>query len=182
MAVNARSTATRILVAPRGDGSKKEKGRMDLPKPEDWKREKFFVDHNYIASQSPEGGVFVRRRDGVLWVMVEGEASGDNLVSAFRQAIDQGVIDLWMPSFVDLTRFTGAVDWAAVRTVRDMAAWGRGHKPKSRVAYVLRDRRVVALVKIVAVLFPRSNHRAFYDFAEAARWITSDAGEAAAKP
>jgi hypothetical protein len=154
---------------------------MDLPKPEDWKRESFFLDHNYIASQSPEGGVFLRRREGILWIMVEGEASGDNLVSAFRQALDRGVVDLWMPSLVDLTRFTGAVDWAAVRTVREMAAWGRGNKPKSRVAYVLRDQRVVALVKIIAVLFPRSTHRAFYDVAEAGRWITSASDEAARK-
>jgi hypothetical protein len=153
---------------------------MDLPKPEDWNRANFFLDHNYIASQSPEGGVFLRRREGVLWVIVEGEATGDNLVSAFRQALEQGVVDLWTPSLVDLTRFTGAVDWAAVRTVREMAAWGRGNKPKSRVAYVLRDQRVVALVKIVAVLFPRSNHRAFYDFAEAARWITARSGESEA--
>ncbi len=154
---------------------------MDLPKPEDWKRENFFVDHNYIASQSQEGGVFLRRREGVLWVIVEGEASGENLVSAFRQALDQGVVDLWMPSLVDLTRFTGAVDWAAVRTVREMAAWGRGNKPKSRVAYVLRDQRVVVLVKIIAVLFPRSMHRAFYDVAEAARWICSASRESEGK-
>lgn len=146
---------------------------MDLPKPEDWKRANFFVDDNYVASQCPEGGVFLRPREGVLWVIVEGEATGDNLAAAFRRALDHGVVDLWMPSLVDLTRFTGAVDWAAVRSVREMAAWGKGNKPKSRVAYVLRDQRFVALVKIIAVLFPRSHHRAFYDFAEAARWITS---------
>lgn len=149
---------------------------MDLPRPEGWTRENFFEDGTCIASKTVQGGVFIRRKHDILWVLVEGEANGEDLVACFRRGLASGMIDSWMPSLVDMSRFTGAVDWAAVRKLREMVSWGRGRRVRSRVAYVLRDRQFGTLVKIVAVLFPRSSHRAFYDLNEAVAWLGAPAG------
>lgn len=149
---------------------------MDLPGPDGWKRENFFEDRSYIASETAQGGVFIRRKHDILWVLVEGEASGEELVDCFRRGLASGTIEAWMPSLVDMSRFTGAVDWAAVRKLRDMVSWGRGRRARSRVAYVLRDEQFGVLVKIVAVLFPRSAHRAFYDLSEAVAWLGAPGG------
>ena len=153
---------------------------MEPPGNDAWRQEDFFRDENYVCGRNAHGGVFARRARAkdILWVLVVKEATGEDFLACFRQALDAGVVELSIPTLVDLTRFTGAVDWAAIRAVRDMAAWGRGAKRKSRVAYVVRDDQSAALVKIVAALFPRSRHRPFYNLEHALFWLSSpDGGE-----
>jgi hypothetical protein len=155
-----------------------EKNNVDLPDAGGWSRENFFADGNYISDHTILGGVFLRKKCEILWVLVENEATGDNLVICFTRGLGRGVVDLASPALVDLTRFTGAVDWAAIRAVKDMAVWGRGARRKTRVAYLVRDGQFAALVKIIAALFPRSSHRAFYRLDEAVAWLLrADAAE-----
>ncbi len=145
---------------------------MEPPKAEEWRRENFFADDNYISSHTVLGGVFLRRKCNLLWILIENEATGEDLVRCFADGLSAGVVEPSIPTLVDLTRFTGAVDWTAIRAVRDLAAWGRGVKRNSRIAYVVRDGQFAALVKIVAALFPRSVHRAFYKLDDAVSWLS----------
>ncbi len=140
-------------------------------KVETWGRETFFADDDYIGGKTPFGGVFLKIRGHILWVVVDGEASGEDLTNCFTKALDAGWLMLSMPALIDVTRFTGAVDWAAIRAVSEMAAWGRSRSHELRVAYLVRDDGFGALVKIVSALFPWSEHRAFVDLPDALGWL-----------
>ena len=137
-----------------------------------WNRELFFSDNRFVCSHHPQGGVFLKIKDEILWVFVDKEASGEDLTSCFTRAMHDGWLDTSMRTFVDLTTFTGAVDWASVRAVSEMAVWGSGRTSHSRVAYLVRDGQFGALVKIAAALFPLSAHRPFYDPGEAINWLS----------
>jgi hypothetical protein len=138
-----------------------------------WGREAFFNDNEFISSRCAEGGgVFLRRKDNMLWILVEKEASASALVSCFKEALEAGWMKLSMPTLVDLTRFTGAVDWGAIRAISKMARWGTDKSEVSRVAYLVRDGQFNALVKIVSALFPLSSHRPFSNPEHALTWLS----------
>lgn len=123
---------------------------MTSPGMDTWEREAFFNDKDFISSSCAEGGAFPRREDNMLWILVEKEAEADELVSCFKEALQAGWMKLSMSTLVDLTRFTGAVDWGAVRTIGKMARWRTDKSEVSRVAYLVRDGQFHALVKIVS--------------------------------
>ncbi len=137
-----------------------------------WERDAFFSDNDIIASSCAGGGVFIRRRGPMLWILIEKEASAKELVACFKQALDAGWMKLSMPTLVDLTRFTGAVDWSAIRAISKMARWGSDRREVSRVAYLVRDGQFNALVKIVSALFPLSSHRPFASPEHALTWLS----------
>jgi len=139
---------------------------------ETWEREAFFTDNDFISSSCAEGGVYLRRKDNVLWILIEKEASPEALISCFKQGLQSGWMKLSMPTLVDLTRFTGAVDWGAVRAIAKMARWGSDKSEVSRVAYLVRDGQFNALVKIVSALFPLSSHRPFSNLEHALTWLS----------
>ncbi len=144
-----------------------------MPSREDlWNKELFFSDQQFVCSHHPQGGVFIKIKNNILWVLIEKEASGDDLISCFTRAMQAGWLALSMRTLVDLTNFTGAVDWGAVRAVSEMGAWGTGRTSLSRVAYLVRDGQFAALVKIVSILFPLSSHRPFYDPTDALGWLS----------
>lgn len=145
---------------------------MTAPKLDAWEREAFFSDNAFIASNRPQGGVFLKCKEGILWILIEREASAEDLVTCFKQAMSAGWLKLSMLTLVDLTKFTGAVDWGAIRTISKMARWGTDRGEISRVAYLVRDGQFNALVKIVSVLFPLSSHRAFSSAAHAMTWLS----------
>jgi hypothetical protein len=106
-----------------------------------------------------------------LYVVAEGEPSGKSLVDTFREGIDKGAVHESMRTLVDMTRFTGAVEWSALHTIRDMGAWGS--EGDARVAYVVRNNVFDAVIKIVQILFPDARHRTFDNFTDAIAWLES---------
>jgi hypothetical protein len=138
---------------------------------EAWGWDAFFSDPDVISSRSAQGAVFLRRKDKILWILVEREASAEEIVSCLSQALQCDWMKLSMPTLVDLTRFTGAVDWSAIRTVSKMARWGTDSNEVARVAYLVRDGQFNAIVKIVAALFPLSSHRPFSNPEHAMTWL-----------
>jgi len=124
-----------------------------------------------ISENSPEGRVSAQLRDGILWISLEDEPAGDCLVGVFRRGIAAGWIKPSMPALVDLTRFIGSVDWAAIRTVRTMAPWGTGPSGDSLVAYIVRSSLFGTLIEVASALFVNAQHRAFTNEAEALDWL-----------
>jgi hypothetical protein len=124
-----------------------------------------------IVQGSNEGSVSLDFIDGILWVLVEGEPSGDDLQSCIKQALDAGVLGLNMNTIVDVTRFTGTVDWQAVRAIKDLAPWGTGGIEQPRIAYIARDDVFGMLIRIICALFPRCHHRLFLDKTVALEWL-----------
>jgi hypothetical protein len=138
---------------------------------EGWGRDAFFSDNDFIAARSAQGAVFLRRKDKILWILVEREARAEEILSCLKEALQCDWMKLSMPTLVDLTRFTGAVDWSAIRTVSQMARWGTDSNEVARVAYLVRDGQFNAIVKIVAALFPLSAHRPFSNPEHALAWL-----------
>jgi hypothetical protein len=107
----------------------------------------------------------------ILWIQVEAEPTGADLVGCMQQAHASGMFALSAGTLVDLTAFRGVIDWRAIYAVRDMAAAGIGREPQSRVAYVSQDRMFGTLMRLLSGLFPNARHRLFSNAAAAVAWL-----------
>jgi hypothetical protein len=105
--------------------------------------------------------------------VVDGEPRGEGLVECIREGMNKGVVHVSMRTLVDMTRFTGAVDWSTLHTIRDMGPWGTDGE--SRVAYLVRNNVFEAIIKIIQILFARTRHRSFDNFPEAIAWLEAKA-------
>jgi len=103
-----------------------------------------------------------------LYILADGEPRGEHLLDCFREAMATGLLAR-VAVLVDLRRFTGSVDWDAVRKLREMAPPFDNNE--AYVAYVVRDDLFGKLIKIAAAMFPNLGHKVFYDPAEAAIWL-----------
>ncbi|MGA2051723.1 MAG: hypothetical protein ABSH19_00285 [Opitutales bacterium] len=123
------------------------------------------------ASGSPAGRFTLCVQQGLLRVTAEGEPIGQDLLVCFRRAQDAGWLQPNMRTLVDLTRFTGVIDWPAIHAIKRMAPWGTDPGPAPRTAYLVRDTLTGMVVKVLSLLFPRSRHRLFLNEAEALAWL-----------
>ena len=126
-----------------------------------------------ISESNGAGRVSIELSNGILKVTVEGEPPGECLVTVFRRGIADGWVTPSMPALVDLSRFIGAVDWAAVRAVKDLAPWGTGLTGPSRTAYIVRNSMFGTLILAASALFVTAHHRAFTTEADALAWLRS---------
>ena len=108
-----------------------------------------------------------------LYVLADGEPTGKILIDTFAEAIATGALKS-RSTLIDLTCFTGSVDWEAVRILRDMTP--RGIESASSVAYVVRNRLFIKLIKIATAIFPKMHHKAFDSRAEAVAWLDAADG------
>lgn len=121
-----------------------------------------------IAVSSPTGAVSLQVCGAVTLIEVAGEPNGSQLVACLRSGIEQRRMRPPLPVLVDLTEFTGAVDWSAIGKV---ARLSRAHARGTRVAYLVRNPAFALLVKAAAMRFPRSLHRSFLDRRSALAWL-----------
>jgi hypothetical protein len=106
-----------------------------------------------------------------LRVDVAGDGLDDSIVDCFREAIAAGTVRPNMVTLVDLSDFNGGVEWPAIHTIADLIPWGSEIGRASRVAYVTKSAWFAALLKLVSVLFPRSQHRQFSSVNKAIQWL-----------
>ena len=111
-----------------------------------------------------------------LRVDVSGDGLDDSIVDCFREAIAAGAVRPNMVTLVDLSNFNGGVEWPAIHAIADLIPWGGEIGRASRVAYVTKSAWFAALLKVVSVLFPKSQHRQFSGVHNALQWLHSDAG------
>jgi len=76
-----------------------------------------------------------------------------------------------MRTIVDLTNFSGAVDWRAIDTIARMAPWGRGRPGDARVAYIVRNQPFFLLIKAAWARFPLVQYRIFFSRREGLAWL-----------
>lgn len=107
----------------------------------------------------------------LLFITVENEAGLGDVRACLQEALSRGMVRTNMLTLVDATRFHGIVEWEVLYDIVKLAPWGSAPPPESRVAYVARDGFFFQLVKIVASIFPRVNHRLFTDRLEALDWL-----------
>ncbi len=106
-----------------------------------------------------------------LRVDVAGESLDGSIVDCFREAIAAGAVRANMVTLVDLSNFTGGVEWPAIHAIADLIPWGSEVGRPSRVAYVTKSAWFAALLKLVSVLFPKSQHRQFSGVHNAVQWL-----------
>jgi hypothetical protein len=124
-----------------------------------------------ISAGSARGRVLLRIVDGLFFVDVVGEPSGPDLVDCFRRALATGWLKPCMRTMVDLTGFSGSVDWRAIDTIARMAPWGRGRPGDARVAYIVRNQPFFLLIKAAWARFPLIQYRIFFSRHEAMSWL-----------
>lgn len=124
-----------------------------------------------ISAGGSKGGVRLSITQGLLWIVVDGEPTGDQLLSCFQAAREAGWLRPNMRALVDLARFTGLVDWSAIGAIRDMMPSGPGTEKVSRVAYVVRNDVFGMLIRVLRALFPRSRHALFLEQSKALAWL-----------
>jgi hypothetical protein len=106
-----------------------------------------------------------------LRVEVAGEALDDSIVDCFREAIAEGAVRPNMVTLVDLSDFSGGIEWPAIHKIAGLIPWGSESGRASRVAYVTKSAWFAALLKLVSVLFPKSQHRQFSSVNHAIQWL-----------
>jgi len=132
-------------------------------------------------SAAPPPRVFARSNGGnrvtltiegdFLRVDVAGDALDDSIVDCFREAIAAGAMRPNMVTLVDLSDFSGGVEWPAIHAIAALIPWGSESGRASRVAYVTKSAWFAALLKLVSVLFPKSQHRQFSSVNHAVQWL-----------
>jgi hypothetical protein len=105
---------------------------------------------------------------------VSGEALDEGIVGCFREALAQGVMRPNMLVLVDLSSFTGGIDWSAIHTIVALAPWGSEAGRASKVAYVSKSAWFSALIKLTSVLFPKTQHRQFSGVHHAMPWLDAE--------
>ena len=106
-----------------------------------------------------------------LRVDVGGDALDNSIVDCFREAIADGAVRPNMVTLVDLSDFSGGVEWPAIHAIAELIPWGSEIGRASRVAYVTKSAWFAALLKVVSVLFPKSQHRQFSGVNHAIQWL-----------
>jgi len=66
------------------------------------------------------GRITLRVEHGVLWIKLEQDPHGADIVQSFRDAISEGLLKAGIPTVVDMLGFNGNIDWQAIRTIREM--------------------------------------------------------------
>lgn len=128
-------------------------------------------DDTVIVHGDSSGRVVLRITGTAYYVLVEGEPEGHFLADCFRDGIAMGRMPGSRPTLVDLTRFTGCVDWDAIGAIRAMWRLDSDAESSNGIAYVVRNDGFDALIKIVRGLFGRTRHRIFESRAEALSWL-----------
>ena len=128
------------------------------------------------------GRITLRIERDVLWLTLEEDPRGADIVQSFRDAISDGLLKAGLPTVIDMPGFNGNIDWQAIRLVREMVAealpppageTSRLPAPPAlcRVAYVTRDMLFAPVLRILRDLFPQCRHRQFRDPETALLWV-----------
>jgi hypothetical protein len=128
-----------------------------------------------FARASGVNRVTVSITGDLMRVDVAGETLDHSIVDCFREAIAAGVVRPNMVCLVDLSNFTGGVDWAAIHAIAELVPWGSESDRPSRTAYVTKSAWFSAMLKLASVLFPKSQHRQFSGVQKALQWLQADA-------
>jgi len=130
--------------------------------------------HGWVVARGRSGARFLLSVEpGWIFFHIEGEPTSEHLFSIFDAATKAGVLHGAFSMLIDMTTFTGAMNWSAVAEMRDGIDWDK--ISKLNVAYVVRDMEFALLVKIAGVIFPKANNRTFLDREEALDWLRAQA-------
>ena len=119
-----------------------------------------------------DGEIDIRREAGLLHIRVSGDLHCRVVYEAVRDGYATGLIGLNIPTLVDLSDYTGSIEWAEIIRIAALAPWGASQgEAAGRVAYISPASLFGNIVKVVAGLFRRSRHRHFTSREPALAWL-----------
>jgi hypothetical protein len=133
-----------------------------------------------FSAQYPDMAVFARGRRGAaallavapgrLAIKIVGTVPSEHLVALLTQAREAGhIASDQFCALVDLTQFTGAIDWDEIKKIS--AVMPKGDSRTNKNAYVVRDSFLAMVAKITSVLFPKTECAAFSHEVDAKQWL-----------
>ena len=133
-----------------------------------------------FAHRYPAAAVFSRGRPRAavlgavtahrLVLKVIGAVHAENLTGTLQDMRAAGhLTDDDFSALIDLTEFTGAIDWDEVKKIRDVMP--KGQSASNKNAYLVHDDFLALVAKITEVLFPQTACAAFTTEAEARAWL-----------
>lgn len=136
-----------------------------------------------FADKNPNMTLFVRGEIGArvllavaprrLSVCMEGDASCADLLAVLRDARAAGHFESDdFSALVDMTGFTGTLDWQLIPKISEVMP--KGDSETNKNAYVVRDALLSTLIKVSAMLFPKTKHASFVSEAKAREWLGWD--------
>lgn len=152
------------------------------------------VGEQTISYGNAAGRVVLRVEHEVVWLKLEQDPHGQEVVDCLQDAVARGWLKAKMPFLIDMLAFNGNIDWGAVRAIRTIVPCagvpvagfpGADETQKGlvagnpgtqittgcRVAYVTRDPMFAPVLRIIRDLFTQSRHRQFRDLEPALLWV-----------
>jgi hypothetical protein len=127
-----------------------------------------------IKRENIRGRLALRNENGVLRIEAKGDPSGDDVAALFNEALASGLITPPMPTVIELTDYSGNIDWDAIRAIAAQDGWRAGTE-QPRVAYVTTDANFASVIKLVAALFPNTEQKSFASLGAALAWVRPEA-------
>ena len=104
---------------------------------------------------------------------IKGAINSEHLIAVLSEMRAAGqVTSDDFSALVDLTGFTGAIDWDEIKKISTVMPQGDSRTNKN--AYVVHDSFLAMVAKITAVLFPKTECAAFSTETEARKWLGWD--------
>lgn len=136
-----------------------------------------------FAKRYPGATVFAhgQRGDRVLLAVaphrlvlkVGGTVQSEHLITVLSEMRAAGHLDSDdFNALIDLTEFTGAIDWNEIRKISDVMP--KGSSRTNRNAYLVHDDFLAMVAKITSALFPQTECAAFTNEREARAWLGWD--------
>lgn len=138
------------------------------------------TDKKTFAEKYPGAEIFLRERTGGavllavaplrMAISIEGTIQSEDIVNVLKDAREAGLFkDDNFSALVDMTNFTGVIDWRKIPEISEVMPKGETRTNKN--AYVVRNDFFAMLAKINAVLFPKTLHATFKTEEEARLWL-----------
>lgn len=105
-----------------------------------------------------------------LVLKIAGSAPSEHVVSVLQDLRSAGhLASDEFSALIDLTEFTGAIDWDEIKKISDVMPKGVSRTNKN--AYLVHDGFLAMIAKITSVLFPQTQCAAFAREREALHWL-----------
>ena len=126
-----------------------------------------------FRQHSKAGTVLLAANDQRMVLVAKGPVGSDHLTEVLRQMRAAGYPkNDAFSALIDLTEFTGTIDWDEIKKVREIMPAGASRT--NRNAYVVHDNFLAMIAKITAAMFPQTTCAAFTTEAEARAWLGWD--------
>ncbi len=126
-----------------------------------------------FGREADDGSVLVAAWPDRLVVRMAGAIHSTKLIEALQDMRAAGfpASDAFS-ALIDLSTFTGEVDWQDIRQVKEIMP--KGDSMTNKNAYIVRNRIFALTAKITSALFSQTEHVAFNTEKEALAWLGWD--------